>query len=146
MALVAHEAAKAKIMLQPDDFYGDTAGKGECARTTTRFLNVLLNAIERMPHAQNDSVAASSLRPSRPGDRRLPVKVQITDSGPGIHAKDVEKVFEPMYTTKPKGTGLGLFICRDLLSAVGGTITVQQTAIFAGSTFVVELARASREG
>ena len=146
MALVAHEAAKAKITLQPDLFTGTLLAKGNALELQHVFLNVLLNAIQQMPRVgrQRGRIVVKTILD--PGDRRLPVKVQITDSGPGIHAKDVEKIFEPMYTTKPQGTGLGLYICRDLLSAVGGTITVQETVILAGSTFLVELARASREG
>ena len=68
-----------------------------------------------------------------------PVCIRISDSGPGIHAKDIDNVFEPMFTTKDKGTGLGLYICRDLLSTMSGTLDVAETVIMVGTTFEVRL-------
>ena len=47
-----------------------------------------------------------------------------------------------MYTTKSKGTGMGLYICRDLLAAMGGQIQVEKTAILVGTTILIELSSA----
>ena len=73
-----------------------------------------------------------------PEDEQFPVKVRFIDTGPGIHGKHMERIFEPMYTTKSKGTGMGLYICRDLLALTGGRIQVEETAILVGTAFLVE--------
>ncbi len=52
------------------------------------------------------------------------VAVTITDSGPGIPETDREMVFDPLFTTKPDGTGLGLPVARDILQALGGSLTL----------------------
>ena len=50
--------------------------------------------------------------------------VQIKDSGPGISEENLNKIFEPMFTTKTTGTGLGLVICKSIVEQHGGTISV----------------------
>ena len=79
-------------------------------------LNLVVNACEAM--ADN-----------APGDRRLVVstvndeggvRLSITDCGPGIRANPVDAVFEPFYTSKAHGLGLGLSICRSIVAAHGG--------------------------
>ena len=59
----------------------------------------------------------------------------IKDSGPGIPEKDLEKVFEPMFTTKKTGTGLGLVICKSIVEQHGGRISVSNKP----TTFTVVL-------
>jgi len=48
--------------------------------------------------------------------------VAIRDSGPGIEPDRLERVFEPFYTTKSSGVGMGLAICRSIISAEGGRL------------------------
>ena len=50
------------------------------------------------------------------------VLVQVRDSGPGIDPEKVERVFEPFYTTKSSGVGMGLSICRSIIDAHGGRL------------------------
>lgn len=64
------------------------------------FMNLSRNAIEAMPDGGTLSVITSRL------DGRL--QVEVADSGPGVPADDVERIFRPFHTTKPAGTGLGL--------------------------------------
>jgi len=61
--------------------------------------------------------------------------IQIKDSGPGIPEKDLERVFEPMFTTKKTGTGLGLVICKSIVEQHGGTISASNKP----TTFTVVL-------
>jgi signal transduction histidine kinase len=77
--------------------------------------------------------------------QRLPwAVVLVADSGPGIHPDDWEHVFDAGYTTKEDGTGLGLHICRQLLSHVrDGTrqasIRIAQSVLWAGTTIAIRL-------
>jgi len=61
--------------------------------------------------------------------------ILVKDSGPGIPEKDLEKVFEPMFTTKKTGTGLGLVICKSIVEQHGGTISASNKP----TTFTVVL-------
>jgi signal transduction histidine kinase len=54
--------------------------------------------------------------------------IKVTDTGIGIPPKNLARVFEPYFTTKPKGLGLGLAITRRIVEAHGGTITVSSEA------------------
>jgi signal transduction histidine kinase len=64
--------------------------------------------------------------------------LSITDTGCGIPQENMEKLFEPLFTTKARGIGLGLAVSRSLVEANGGSILVQSKA-GAGSTFTVSL-------
>jgi len=61
--------------------------------------------------------------------------IQIKDSGPGIPEENLDKIFEPMFTTKTTGTGLGLVICKSIVEQHGGTISVSNKP----TTFTLKL-------
>ncbi|MCK4761149.1 MAG: HAMP domain-containing histidine kinase, partial [Candidatus Aminicenantes bacterium] len=67
------------------------------------------------------------------------LQILIHDSGPGIHARDFEKIFKKGYTTKEDGCGMGLDICRNILNQAGGTIQVLKSILFFGTTFEIRL-------
>ena len=50
------------------------------------------------------------------------ILITVEDSGPGVEPKNIERMFEPFYTTKPEGMGLGLAICRSIIEAHGGRL------------------------
>jgi len=68
------------------------------------------------------------------------IVIQVSDNGPGIPEKNLSRIFDPFYTTKPvgKGTGLGLSICYGIISRMGGRITVK-SASGAGTSFYIYL-------
>jgi signal transduction histidine kinase len=68
------------------------------------------------------------------------ITVSVTDDGPGIPETDRERIFEPLVTTKPDGTGLGLPIARRIARAHGTEVEVE-SAPGAGATFSVRLRR-----
>jgi signal transduction histidine kinase len=139
--LVAHEASKADIELVREMGWVPPA-RGSRLELEQVFMNVLLNAIQQMPKSQRRRGRVIIETCFANQDERFPIKIRFTDTGPGIHARLLEKIFEPMYTTKVKGTGMGLYISRDLLAMMGGRISVEKTAILVGTTFLVELPRA----
>jgi signal transduction histidine kinase len=71
------------------------------------------------------------------------VEVSVTDTGPGIPEANLDKIFEPLFSTKARGVGLGLPICRNLMRANGATVSVQ-TRLGQGTTFIVALPLAER--
>ena len=80
-------------------------------------LNVVQNAMEAMP--QGGTLTLECVRTGRE------VHLRVRDSGIGIPAEQVPRIFEPLYTTKPGGTGLGLYIVREVLVAHEGRVTVE---------------------
>jgi len=82
-------------------------------------LNVLLNALEACP-------AGGRVRLfSRLTDRAC--EIEIRDDGPGLPREALDRVFDPYYTTKPGGTGLGLSVTRGIIEEHGGTIEITST-------------------
>ncbi len=63
------------------------------------------------------------------------IVIQVKDSGPGIPDENLEKIFEPMFTTKNTGTGLGLVICKSIVEQHGGSISVNNNP----TTFTIKL-------
>jgi signal transduction histidine kinase len=67
-------------------------------------------------------------------------RIRIKDTGPGIHPRDFARVFEEEFTTKkPDGTGLGLYIAKSIVEALGGTITVGTSILFVTTSFEIVL-------
>jgi PAS domain S-box-containing protein len=94
--------------------------------------NLISNAVQAMPEGGVLSVR------TRPLPDRLEVTVE--DTGSGIGPDHLERIFEPLFTTKSKGIGLGLSLAKRLAEANGGSIRVE-SALGHGSRFTVELDR-----
>ncbi len=101
------------------------------------FMNLLQNAVQAMP--KEGEVYISTKIAGLPGDSTSRfLFIEIRDTGLGITDSDRRKIFEPLFTTKAKGTGLGLPICLGIVHTHGGEITVESRA-GAGATFIVRL-------
>ena len=96
------------------------------------FTNLVINAVEAIDGAGG----SISIKLSNPEANS--VKVEITDSGCGIAADDISKVFEPYFSTKETGTGLGLAIVKKAIDDHGGTISVASKE-GSGTTFTIIL-------
>jgi signal transduction histidine kinase len=92
------------------------------------FTNLLTNAVQAMPDGGFIIVEGSPMKGM--------AKVSVSDTGPGISEENREKIFQPLFTTKAKGTGLGLAVCKRLVEAHGGEITFS-TKEGVGTTFTV---------
>jgi len=110
-----------------------TADAGQMGRVLS---NLVTNAIQAMPRGGRLSLSTI-------GRGRF-VEVRITDTGMGIPDGKLDKIFEPLFTTKAKGIGLGLAIVKTLVDRQNGTIEVE-SQVGKGTTFTVKLPIAGRE-
>jgi signal transduction histidine kinase len=93
-------------------------------------LNLLRNAVQAMSEGGTLTIAA---RADEDGAR-----IAVRDTGPGIPAEVREAIFRPFFTTRTRGTGLGLTVARSLLAAMGGRLEVE-SEVGRGATFTVVL-------
>lgn len=99
-------------------------------------LNLVLNAVDAMPEGGRLKMQISESDDS--------VRLTATDTGTGIPAEDMDRVFEPFYSTRKAGCGLGLAISKRFVEEAGGSISVSSTA--AGTAFTVSLPAGSSHG
>jgi signal transduction histidine kinase len=98
------------------------------------FLNILRNAVEAVEEGGKIGLALSRVKENGVAK----IKVRISDDGCGIPEKDWENIFEPFYTTKPSGFGLGLSNARKIVEQHRGSIRVTKTK-GKGTTFEVRI-------
>jgi signal transduction histidine kinase len=96
-------------------------------------LNLVVNAIEAMPDGGTLTVRT---RTESSGN----IVIEVQDTGAGVPEADREKIFEPFYTTKTSGSGLGLSIVKNVAEACGGSVSVRSPGRGErGAVFVLEL-------
>jgi signal transduction histidine kinase len=103
---------------------------GDVNKLTRIFVNLIKNAIDAMPNGGTLTITG------RQEDGK--VRVDFSDTGMGISDDVLPKLFAPLFTTKAQGMGFGLAICKRIVEAHGGTITVK-TAIGKGTTFTITI-------
>ena len=102
------------------------------------FLNLSLNALQAMPQGGKLWISTALRRSTRRGAPAAFLEVRFRDTGVGIPAGDLKNLFIPFFTTKEKGTGLGLPISQRIIENHGGTIEVRSQP-GEGATFTVLL-------
>lgn len=117
--LVAAEARRRGVRLVPDFAPSLPPARAASVHIEHVLVNLLQNAIEAIRGADMaQGVVTVSTR--APTDRTLHVSVH--DTGPGLDAKTLQRIFEPFYTTKTEGLGMGLAISRSIIEAHGGKL------------------------
>ena len=104
-------------------------------------LNITLNAIQQIAEFRPGirgwiKITMQIVGNAQGGNDRC--RVFVEDNGPGVHAKLWEKVFDAGYSTRREGSGIGLYISRNLIQDIGGEIYVAKSHILSGTTFVLE--------
>jgi signal transduction histidine kinase len=97
-------------------------------------VNLITNAKQAMADVEGERRLRICLQPADAGR----VRIQVQDTGPGIPADVISKIFDPFVTTKTEGTGLGLSISYGIIREHGGTLTVDSPS-GRGATFTIEL-------
>ena len=93
--------------------------RGDRVQLQQVVLNLILNAVDAMSSADE---GARELTISTEPSRTEGILVAVRDSGPGINPEHLDRIFEPFYTTKTSGLGMGLSICRSIIDAHGGRL------------------------
>ena len=99
------------------------------------FHNIISNAVDAMDEGGTLTVSTNKQFNDNSGHEFVTISFQ--DTGEGISPDHIEKVFEPLFSTKVKGTGLGLVACENIIHAHGGSIEVS-SEVGKGSTFIVK--------
>jgi PAS domain S-box-containing protein len=97
---------------------GVTSVCGDRVQLQQVVLNLILNAVEAMGSVEERQRMLSVVTEQKAAD----VLIAVHDSGPGIDPEHLQRVFEPFYTTKESGIGMGLSICRSIIDAHGGRL------------------------
>lgn len=109
----------------------------EPAKLQQALVNLIVNAVHallEMPEEHPKQLRVETRRDTNAHQ----VTIAIRDNGPGIPPKRLERIFQPFFTTKGHGTGLGLHITRKVIEDLGGSISVE-SAVGVGTCFAVHL-------
>ena len=108
----------------------ETKVKVDADKMMRVFINLIKNAIDAMPEKGTLEISSCQTKDC--------MEIAFADTGTGIPEETLRKIFSPLFTTKAQGMGFGLAICKRIIEAHGGTITVE-TAVNKGTTFTITL-------
>jgi two-component system NtrC family sensor kinase len=119
---------------------------GDFGQLQQVFLNIMVNAVQAMPEGGRLDIRSYSKNVTEFGKRKTDifklgdkvVVIEFEDTGVGISEERLEKVFDPFFSTKEKGMGLGLSICHGIIEAHQGSIEAQ-SKLGKGTTFIIKL-------
>jgi PAS domain S-box-containing protein len=122
--------------------YGDVPKVlGNTSRLAQVFLNLLTNAVQALCNHTRGPNDVTITTWAKGGSL---VIVEVKDTGIGIPSELQSTIFEPLFTTKPEGSGLGLALCKELISKESGELSVE-SVVGSGTKFTVALRAAPRE-
>ncbi len=136
VALTRDEARKHRVVLTTEMAEPLPSVVGDRVQLQQVAMNLILNAVEAMSDVE-DRARRAIVRTRTDGPGR--VRIEVEDSGAGIDPGALERIFEPFYTSKHGGMGMGLSIARTIVESHGGQLSASSTA-GRGATFVVRLA------
>ena len=117
--LTRGEAMKNGVSVQTQFAENLPAVAGDRTQLQQVILNLILNAVHAMSESALD---LRELRIVTEANQSGGVLVSVRDSGPGIRPESLDRLFDPFYTTKSDGMGMGLAICRSIVEGHGGRI------------------------
>lgn len=141
-ALMRGELVKSGVSLNTQLAQGLPLIQGDRVQLQQVLVNLIMNAVEAMGSVNHGS---RKLLIGTGADEAGRVRISVQDSGPGLNPQIFDRVFDPFYTTKADGMGMGLSICRSIIEAHDGRIWASATP-GPGSTFNVSLPGALDKG
>jgi two-component system sensor histidine kinase PilS (NtrC family) len=136
LAVFARDPAAARVEILPE--LGAAPAWCDPDQLRQVLWNLLLNAAQAVRSEADGSAPAGRVRVATSADAEGAAVLEVDDDGPGIAPADLQQVFTPFFTTKDKGTGLGLATVQRLVDAHGGTVLVD-SAPGEGTRFTVRL-------
>jgi PAS domain S-box-containing protein len=124
IALTRGEMVKNRVSLQTQLGPGLPLLKGDRVQLQQVILNLIINAVEAMGGVNEGT---RELLIGTGQNASSEVRVAVQDSGPGLSPEGFDRLFDPFYTTKPDGMGMGLSICRSIVEAHGGRVWASHT-------------------
>lgn len=118
------------LFMLPSNDYMIYADKVKIIRVLT---NLIQNAIQAIPEGEIGYITLTVAKHSN-----KMIRISISDNGTGIAEETRHKIFEPQFTTKSSGSGLGLAMCKDIIVKTGGTMEFE-TIVGEGTTFHVDI-------
>lgn len=119
LSLVHGEVVKNHVSVRTELAENLPVIRGDRVQLQQVVLNLVINAVEAMSGA-GDGPRELQIETAQAGPQS--VLVAVRDSGPGVAAVHLKRIFEPFYTTKAGGLGMGLLICRSIVEAHGGRL------------------------
>lgn len=140
LAVARHSIERRNVTVEIDIARNLPRVNGDCRQLQQVFLNLMNNAVDAMSVGGVLSIRAAFEKGSRQ------VAVKVADTGCGITEADMDRIYEPFFTTKPegRGTGLGLFVTYGIIQGFGGSIqcesrVAERSGEKSGTTFTVKL-------
>jgi two-component system cell cycle sensor histidine kinase/response regulator CckA len=125
VSFALHGSRSRSVLEVPDDLWAAEVDPGQLAQVVQ---NLVINADQAMPEGGTLTVRAANHGIREPAPPGLPagayLKMEVEDTGIGISAKHLERIFDPYFTTKSKGSGLGLTTSFSIIRKHGGSIAV----------------------
>jgi signal transduction histidine kinase len=143
-----HQMQKQDVRVEKDLKGNLPLVRGDSDQIQQVFLNLILNAIQSMPEGGVLHLSAASKWCSRQGmeeGQKQYIEVYVEDTGMGMEPEVLQNIFKPFYTTKDKGTGLGLTVSLGIVQDHDGWIDVK-SEVEKGSMFKVYLPVLEEEG
>jgi signal transduction histidine kinase len=133
LALLNYDIKKNQVTVRTQ-FQSNHKANADPNRLMQVLVNIISNAVQAMAQKGGNLIIIIE-------DSREMIKISFKDTGPGIPADNLKKIFDPFYTTKEAGTGLGLAITKKIIEEHNGNISVE-SAPNAGTTFKISLPKA----
>jgi hypothetical protein len=122
LALTRHESGARGVVIRTELSDDLPLVQGDKVQLQQVFLNLVVNGMDAMAHLEENHrlLVITGRRGTHEG--RPAVTITVRDSGVGLKAGEIDKLFEAFYTTKPQGLGMGLAICHSIVEAHGGRL------------------------